>query len=517
MTTTDRYSSAPMQRRDLLILLCALILTVFCINDSGLWDDETIRIREIHSDFCTNLKHSLTQLQPLHMALLWVWGQFTGDSAFWIRLLNLIAIIPAIVYCIRILRKLNISPWFALIIPLHPMVAYYVNDISPYIFLLSASFASVYYLFFSLQRHSTGNVVRINLIFAFGYALHFIFVFFYIITAATVLINALRRRDTAVLRRYVGIFLLFSPLFFFLTYLFLTYMSTGQVRGWAAPGWENIAYVLYSFAGFQGLGLSRSALRFGEFEQLTPVMAALLGAGFLVALVCLIAGRRYIISLLRQEYILPLCIYTVVFIAVAHHVHFRYWERHAMILLPFVLIFALQCVDAARRQTGRPILFRIICLLTGSVLLTSTLRLTFLPYHYKDDSKGLFAGFYTADTLTVCQCYWFTKKFYHVPYTSAVDYLACEETTDVVPKVIDCGEVPYRTLFAVLQKAAQQNDSVQLVLFRRNEWTPGLYDHAEEHLHRAGFEILNQQEYQALFRIIRLRAAADARQPSPVS
>ncbi len=366
--------------------------------------------------------------------------------------------------------------------------------------LLAYSTASIYYLYYSPHRHTYRNIIILNILFLLAYALHFISGFYYIIIALSVLLADARAHNLTLTKKYGRIFLYFLPLFIGLTCLYLIYMKSGQNRGWDAPGINNIAYILYSFCGMQGLGLSRIDLRFFTWENLTTSKIFLLSFASVSSLCCALLCRKNIADNLRkQPYILPLCGYLLIFISVSIFAHFRFWERHLIFLLPFFLLFAIQTIDdSLHTQCSK---LRIACFLSIAIcLFISSLRIILLDYYHKDDFKGVFAKYYSSPPqgIILCQCYGFSKKFYNISYTPTRDFIHNPANP---AQVVDISEVPFPLVMQCIHKAANESQTVRMVLNKRAEWVPTLYQDAECILRHHGYEI-HAKHHHNIFLII---------------
>ncbi len=495
-----RQLTTGMSKLGFWLIVGAFIIALLVINDSSLWDDELIRIRSVGSSFGENLSFSYTQLQPLYISFMWCYEKLVGTGEYALKAYNAVACAIAAAYFLRCLQQDGRSPWYTLVLILHPMVFYYNNEISPYMMLLACASAAMYHLYYAPNRHSCKNILILNAIFLLAYALHFISGFFYIIIAATVLPADLRRRKLNLLPAYGQIFLYLLPFTLGLTALYLAYMHTGQVRGWDAPGLNNIAYVLYSFCGMQGLGLSRIDLRFFTWENMTGCKMALLAVTSLAMLGCAFLCRKALISnIRRQPYILPLSICLICFVSVSLYVHFRFWERHLIYLLPFFLLFVIQTVDDTLKS-DRSKLTRSFCGAAALLVFISAIRIMSVDYYHKDDFKGIFARYYepTPQRIVLCQCYGFSKRFYNIEFTEPLDYIANKPRHN---NVVDIAEIPLPTVMQCIRKAANEAQTVRLVLNKRAEWVPTLYWDAEERLRKEGYTIRAKTQHN-IFHII---------------
>lgn len=473
-------------------LLLILLMGLAAVSNDSLWMDEGKRLYHAQEGTWKVLSDGMGQdMQPLFFLQEWAWGNALCFKDWVMRGMNVPFLLLAAGYFMLILRQLKLHPAFALLLGLHPMAAYYVNDISPYIILLACTFGVLYHGFFA--RSSWGNLAGMHVWLVLAYAYHFVAGFMLFIYAFAVAAGLWRQKKDFPLLRHAAVALLFCVVYLPLTWYYLQHMHDGTGHGMGAPGAGNLSYVLYSLLGFQGLGLSRNDIRAAHWGNLTPAMVASL----VVYLLCLAAvallNLRALGQLLRQRFVLCLAGYAAVFMAAAFVMKFQFWERHLMPLLAAVLVLEAQLLRAAWQGGRLRIVGRAAVAGVLACQLLSCAQLRLNPYHGKEDFKGVLEqmernGSRTDGSLTIMQGHLAVWECYKAPWTTVGVYLhnplAVKEGTMLsidsltTPQVLECVDYLMR-----------RHRKMYLILCEKADSTRDLYPAAAETLQRRGYKV----------------------------
>lgn len=380
------------RRTYVLLFLSCLLASALAINSGSLWADEGIRIYSASQGLWeAAFVWACHDKQLFFMLYEWVWSGVFPCTEVGLRSMNIPFFLMAVGYFALILKRLNLSPLWALLMVLHPMVWYYLNDISPYTIMLACGTGMLYHLFFAEHPEEKKHLVAWNLLFLIGFGCHFLFAFCYLLYPVAC-VARLRAGEGLAWKRHLAVSAAFACAYVPLAVLYAAHAVTGDTYGWGHPGLQNVAYVFYGLGGFQGLALSRADIRSGLFEHITPEMVAALAVASLSLLSLVLLNLRTLGSLLKTRWVAALAVFAVAFAAVAFAVKFQFWERHYMVLLPAVLLLTAQVMS---RALARPGLCRTLSLAAFGVLMLcwvySGLQLGFNEYHYKDDYKKVTA------------------------------------------------------------------------------------------------------------------------------
>lgn len=505
-------------RQFFVLLLCALGVVALAINGTGLWDDEGYRsFFALYGDVGNMLAYSGRDKQFLFVFYEWLWVSLFPHTEAGMRCMNIPFFLMALLYELCILRRLHLSPWWAVVLLLHPMVWYYLNEVSPYIIMMAASLGLCFHAFFAKKPDSWGHLVGLHACFLLGYACHFIFGFAYFIVLGGLALR-LRRREPVAWGRYAAVFAAFCLCFLPLTWWYWIHMEDGQNYGWGHPGAANIAYVVYSFLGMQGMGLSRLDIRAGEWAHLTPAMLVLLG-GFCSAVApLLLLNLRSLFGVLRQRWVAALGICALVFYAGAFVKNFQFWERHVIMLLVLPLVLIPQFGQSVMRVSAawRRRLSAALLAAAAWCWLASSANLAFNAYYRKDDFKGVVTylreqGYADSTTPILAQ----GNRFVYFYYADIFPY---QELTErkvrgfgmEKGKLFLLNQLSAETQMGVLTAMVRAYGSADLILCRRDtSFAGGNPDAAEALLRSKGFDV----EVKADFNMFRLLHLRESRRP----
>lgn len=503
-----------------LLFLCALLMSALAINGGSIWDDEGYRsFFALHNDFGNMLAYSGRDKQFAFVFYEYAWLALFPHTEIGMRAMNIPFLLLGVAYLARMLHNRGMSPFWASVLLLHPMVWYYTNEVSPYIIMMAASLGLCFHAFFSGKPESWGNIAGMNACFLLGYACHFIFGFAYFIIAAGVLLRAVRRQPVA-WGRYFAVGTAFCLCYLPLTWWYWIHMEDGQNYGWGRPGVANIAYTVYSFLGMQGMGLSRLDIRSGEWLwRLGPQMLAqvlVLLAVFTCGTAALVLlNFRTFLRLLKQRWVAALGICALVFYAGAFIKYFQFWERHVIMLLVLPLVLIPQFGHALWQQA--PSLRRRVSLglftLLGLCWAVSCGNIAFNAYYRKDNFRGVAEylrdnGYAENGVPVLAQgnrfVYFYYENIfpYQLPNDRMLQGFGAERG-----KLIPVNQLPARVQMALLSSLVRRHGSALFVLCRRDTtFENGNPDAAEEFFRCEGFDVERCADFN-IFRIIRLRDA----------
>ncbi len=369
-------------KKRITIVALVLLLAVLSITNGSLWDDEICRVVDpISGDLKATIHTALGYAQPGYMLYMLLWTGLIGSTEFLLRCSNLIFAAIAAVYAMKVVSAKGWPVWYALVFFAHPMFIYYMDEATPYIVVYALALAFTYHVFCVGDFHSVRNIVCINVAYLLGVFMHFMFGFIIMFYFTRCILRFREKKGS--MRRHIGVMLCFSPFYLGLLYLYLTRLNKTQT----GFGLKSVLYIIYSFLGLQGAGLSRNDLRAGNFQnlQMWQIVFLLLFVIALVLILCL-AGRELKGFLARnREMLLSLAVFFVVICLAAKIVDLGLWERHCMTALPVCMICACDLFSCVYRRSkgGQLAIILYFALIIGSCL---NIRLNY--YYACDDHKG---------------------------------------------------------------------------------------------------------------------------------
>jgi hypothetical protein len=386
--------------RRLLWLLFPLTLGL-AITRQSLWVDEGytawfIAHKTISTFFSSLIGSPGAPGDPqmlFYLVYMWVWVKLFGESEWALRAAN----IPlAIVFMIavswaarRLLKQPNLWVFFCL----SPFFWFYLNEARPYVALLTFSAVAIVALLAYLMepveyRGSAPWMCLIACILIAGTHILGVFLFasMAVVVVASVVDSASLRQNF--LRDWYRPGLWCSPAFIALACFYVWASSYGVNRGHGRPGLYNLAYVLYEFLGFGGLGPPRGDIRdapqLSVFSRYWPWLllgiVAVLAVAFLLSqtrppkLVWFLAGGLLVGAAME--------------VGVSIIEHFEVLGRHMAAFLPLLLLtlilWAKHSVSSARAGQAGTAAFVVLAVVWG----ISDLRLALLKKYQKDDYRG---------------------------------------------------------------------------------------------------------------------------------
>jgi hypothetical protein len=182
----------------------------------------------------------------------------------------------------------------------------------------------------------------------------------------------------------------YLPLFLALGMYFAWTLSVGSGGARETPGSGNLAFALYEFLGFMGLGPPRHILREQpNMQVLLPYLpwigigAVAAGAVSLVLVIKLIRGRQdYFQSLL-----IALLTGASLFVIASSLENFRFWGRHLAVFFPLFSLMVIAAIGALTATRSGKLFGRITVGLLVCAWLISDSRLWALTEYHKDDYR----------------------------------------------------------------------------------------------------------------------------------
>jgi hypothetical protein len=279
-----------------------------------------------------------------------------------------------------------------------PFLAFYMNEARPYIAVVACvTLSLVALLAYFDNPDSNGKTAAWLCVFSmwFAWGLHLLAAY---AAPALVSVAVLEARD-----RGIGITRFFrdwrwpvlahiAPFGMLSAYFSVTVSragtaSYGVIMG--GPRLRNLAFVLYEFLGFSGMGPPRNALR--SSPQLKTILPY---AGYLSLGVLACLGLIAVISLaiafrskpLKVNLFVAFFVGTALAVASSFMVGHSFWGRHLAALFPFLILAIIQSMATDDRT------IRILLLLALGLLAvawgTSDVRLRLLPEYGKDDYRS---------------------------------------------------------------------------------------------------------------------------------
>lgn len=374
------------KRVSLIIGLASMSVCLCSITTASLWGDEGIRISyTLNGSIHESIRGGFEQCQLLYILLEWLWSSIFGHSEIAFRSLNIPFILLAMHYMAKILHNQGLPPPYSLLLLLHPMVIYYLNDCSPYCMILAYASGILYHTFYAREKGTWKAIILTNLYLLLGLATHFLFGFFSI-AYAIALIGKIRERGLRSIKRDAIVICCILIPYCLLTLKYAQTLTYGAERGWDHPGLSNIAYSIYGLLGYQGLGLSRNDLRAGLYDHLTHGMIIQLTLYTAVLLILIAINRKKLTKTIKNGTFLALGSYALIFFAAAWVKHFQFWERHVIALLPGIIIIEANLLHHTLHSTKTN---RFLSAFLIAMPLLSSWHLRMNPYYWKDDYKGV--------------------------------------------------------------------------------------------------------------------------------
>jgi len=324
---------------------------IFAITRQSLWTDEGFTVwfashRSLSTFFSALIGSPGAPGDPqliFYLLYMWGWIKAFGTSELALRAANIpfaILFIGTMAWASRnLLRRPGLWVYFCL----SPFFWFYLNEARPYVALLAfssvASVALLAYLLNPLEYKVLGPwACLVALLWALGTHIMAAFLLptLLVLVALTVMGDPARGRSF--LKDWSRPSLLCLPAFVALGAFYLWASTYGASKGYGKPTLSSLAFVLYEFAGFSGLGPPRNDLRNGPqllvFVPFWPFI--LLGFIALLGVVFFLFSPhppKIVISLAAS-----LSVGVAIALIISMIVDVRILGRHMAALFPLLLI-----------------------------------------------------------------------------------------------------------------------------------------------------------------------------------
>lgn len=352
--STSKHISSALPTAQVSSVLPWLIFPVtlaLAITRQSLWTDEGFTVWfASHGSFHSFLRALVgSRSAPgdpqfiFYLLHMWGWIKLFGASELSLRAAN-IPFAVIFIYTMswasrRLFWNCNLWAMFCL----SPFFWFYLNEARPYVALLAfssvASVALLAYLIDPGRYHESAPwFCLIALFLAWGTHIlaAFLFPTLLVLTVAAIVRDSKLRADF--LRHWSRAALCCSPAFISLGTFYVWVSANGVNMVEAKPGFANLAYALYEFAGFAGLGPPRNDIRqslnIGVFLPYWPWL--LLGAFALVAVV--VAAFRTTPPTMVLNLLLSLTVGLLFALTVSIFQHFQVLGRHLAAFFPLLLM-----------------------------------------------------------------------------------------------------------------------------------------------------------------------------------
>ena len=329
---------------------------------------------------------------PLGMFSLWVGGRVFGEAEWQLRALNALWVAIGGVAIGRlgaILRRRELLPLFLA----HPFVWYYANEARAYTLIICLS-AWLLFLWVSIHETSalsTGKVWAIGFVATIGIASSLLFGFalmgFALALSATMLVRKIRLERRHLIPVAVTAVAMLPVIAY---YLWTVSRGAAAAKLWKV-GTLNLAFMIYEWLGFGGLGPPRHELR--ELARSANGLSGLLSdTRYLIPIAVLAAVYAALLRpfwKLRRDSLAIIATGAVVLSSGMMFVTsiiagFPFWGRHLAYLVPLILLLIVRAASQIADEFRR----RCLIVLLVLVLLVSSLCQRFLPNYGKDDYRS---------------------------------------------------------------------------------------------------------------------------------
>jgi 4-amino-4-deoxy-L-arabinose transferase-like glycosyltransferase len=336
-----------------------LILILIPISNYSIWVDESMTAfiasqPTIFEFYYKMLGTNLSESQmPGYMLYIWTWIKVFGFSEISLRLSN----VPFLFFFILVLLSSPLDKWTKLIIAgiscFSPIIWFYLNEARYVILIFSASgiciTSIIYYFNGNLQQKKFG-IILFTLSTMFGISLNMLFLFFLLPITVFALLFAFR--TDANLKQCIQEWLIsiaiiaISCISWMFYYIWTVQKGAGGML--ETPGIGNIAYTLYEFFGFIGIGPPRDVLREHQSFQVIlsylPLIIPLLLSYLALVGLIVYQFKKNLKILLFNPFFISFVIGFVSFLLVAYAFQFRFWGRHLIFIYPFLIFYISEVI-----------------------------------------------------------------------------------------------------------------------------------------------------------------------------
>ncbi|MCC8145881.1 MAG: hypothetical protein LIO93_05465 [Bacteroidales bacterium] len=379
-------------------IIAVLIALTFSINKSSIWIDEMLTYQVMHGKSFSEMlssvwnSHNANGGMPLYFVFEWMWTQLFGYTEIGLRSLNIPFAIIYLIVSWYMICKIKAPSWFCVLFFFNPLFIYYMNEARPYIMLLCIGSIYTYLLFYrNLNDYKT--LFWLHFTFLIGLLTHMMFGFIILMyLVECIRLIRLRKLD---FKKHLSVLGGFAIPYIVILYHYMKVMTgageIGGVGGLTANWKASIIQIVYYFAGFGGLGLSRNDLRSMILSQLSWIHITcilLMVFGYLTLFLYVVKNKlwkdKHLVAIFLPGFIAfgGFCIINILF-------HTRFWERHIIYLLPVLLI--LLCYILKSMFFSKKMIYRGGAVLIVSLTALSGMRTMFDKYYEKEDYKSVSA------------------------------------------------------------------------------------------------------------------------------
>ena len=382
-------------------IACSLALVALWVSEQSFWIDEcNAAVKAIQPDIgafwkkFSGMKGSDFQI-PFYMFLLWCWEKIVGRGEFALRALNILFAWSAILLVAtrRILSR-RFRLFWCFIVAVSPMLAAYMDEARPY----ALQFMAATLVWFGMApRGKAGCPDDIEVpLFAAGIVLlcgsslsGVVFAFWPCLWVFFVLLR--QRRLISFLRNHaVSLVLSVAALVPLALFYLHTLFAGARASAMGGPDVKTLAFCLYEFAGFMGVGPSRLSLRADSADALRAFALPVSFFGLVLALFLL---HSFVIARRKNGTVFPLPVAMIAcsflgvlsMTAVGAATGMRILARHWMPALPALFFFFAWVADVS---WNRPLRFRIPVFFLLVAYVASSLSFRFSSRHAKDDYRS---------------------------------------------------------------------------------------------------------------------------------
>ena len=380
--------------------IMALMVATLAVSDQSLWIDEVATanyarnssIREF-TRMLLDDNQSATQM-PLGMFQAYCFEKILGHSEYALRLPNILWLALGIAAFASLGKRHNM-PWLPVLIGVHPMAWYYIDEVRPYAMQIGLS-ATL--LWFCLHLVSDARVSRrttvagcLAAILLCGSSL-LAAILFALLCAVTFVFTRHRwrcvRRDHALIAGVTVVVLAALAAYYASTLA----RGAGGARIWSI-GLTNLGFSLFELGGYFGFSPGRLPLRYAAREGLGQVLQIMKPYALPIVLLVAIQGLAIagLVKRLRSKPCKPVAVLPLAFVVSAfvliyglcEVMGFPFWGRHFAPVLPW-MIWLLAVAVSGWKSRMRSFLLALLV----TAWLGGSLYQRFTPSHRKDDYRA---------------------------------------------------------------------------------------------------------------------------------
>lgn len=366
-----------------------LFICIFSVNNWSLWLDEssTAILASIPSfkGFVEKLSvwtGSESQM-PLYIGCMWAWEKLAGHTEYALRFFNVVMALIGICYCAYSAKRMKksdaakVKVAMALMV-ITPFFIYNMNEARVNISLcvLSALCYVGIYMYGKYQSKIDLYICVIALIIGCGFNMLFFFV-------APILLVMGLSFDKKIISKNIAPFTIgvIGCVAIGCYYLWTLMQSKGGMV--ERPGLSNIAYSLYEFMGFNGMGAPKNEIR--ESEHLIATIKPYIPWMLALCVSYALLAWRMIVEKAFNKTLWIFIGGLLLFVIGAYVASFRFWGRHLFIFYPlwiYTLSSVIYDLWADKRIINRAVVTVFILM-----IIVSSIRIACLNQYKKENVK----------------------------------------------------------------------------------------------------------------------------------